>query len=101
MFRSGPLGEGVQNNWKLWSGTWESIWNSLLGITRLGRLVAWSGDLGSVSLVLVNCLSHFLPEVFLYLHRPRELDTGDCCAIFQKIIILHQIFIEIHKDMKK
>ena len=90
MFRSGPLGKWVQTNGKIWSGTWESLCHSLLVITRLGRLVAWSGDLVSVSLVLVNFLSHFSSEVFLDSHRLCEPDTGDCRADFQK----NETFIE-------
>ena len=90
MLRSGPLGEGVQKNGKQMSGTWESLWHSLLGITLLGRRVAWNGNLGSVSLVLVNFVSHFSPEVFLHLHRRREPDTIDCRASFQKAITLHK-----------
>ena len=48
------------------SGTWESLWHSLLGITRLGRLVAWGGDLMSVSLVLVR----FVPTISLLTSAP-------------------------------
>ena len=53
----------------------------MLGITRLGRLVAWRGDLGSVSLILVIFVSHF-STVFLYLHRRREADTGEFGGAF-------------------
>ena len=54
-----------------------------------GRLVALGGDLWSVSLVLVIFVSHFSPEVFLYLHPLRELP----CELTKKAI-LHNILIE-------
>ena len=38
------LGGRDAKEWgNFWSDTWEYLWHSLLGITRLGRLVAWSG----------------------------------------------------------
>ena len=38
------LGEKGANEWgNFGSGTWEYLWHILLGITRLGRLLAWSG----------------------------------------------------------
>ena len=40
-------GMGAKEAGNFWSGTWKYRWHSLLGITRLGRLVAWSGDLGA------------------------------------------------------
>ena len=58
MFRSVPLGHG-----RFWSGTWEYLWHSLLGITRLGRLVAWSGDLGT----------HGYQELLVLLFCPRGI----------------------------
>ena len=42
-------GRGAKEWGDFWSGTCEYFWHSLLGITRLGRLLAWSGDLGAHS----------------------------------------------------
>ena len=37
-------GRGAKESADLLSGTWEYLWQRLLGITRL---MAWSGDLGA------------------------------------------------------
>ena len=52
-------GRGAKDQGELWSITCEYFGHSLLGITRLGRLVAWSGDLRANSyqelLLLLYC----------------------------------------------
>ena len=80
-------GRGAKEWRNLWSGTWEYLWHSLHGITRLGLIVSASASGELLFLLLLRepgtgelCVPFFTRCILL--QQLREPGTGEFCVPF-------------------